>query len=272
MRGRMARVARAIRAYYDWDNEPTNPVMPLVELGPDIDEDQMWVPPSCGHEAGKKLPSIEEWRTKFDQHVNATGQGVPAPGVDDCSSRERGWMGTFLGGKFFPLQPRSDEVTIEDIAHGLAMTCRYGGQCNRFYSVAEHCVHVSHMVDPKYALHGLLHDSAEAYIGDMIRPLKHQPEMIAFRNAEEAIELEVAIRFGLHWSDEAKRNVKDIYNRILADEVLQLQTNPQHYEDVLEQKPLGITLPCWNPSEAEQKFIWRYLELTLAARTRTHQP
>ena len=240
MRGRMARVARAIRAYYDWDNEPTNPVMPLVELGPDIDEDQMWVPPS-------------------------------ADGVSSFD-RERGWMGTFLGGKFFPLQPRADEVTIEDIAHGLAMTCRYGGQCKRFYSVAEHCVHVSHMVDPKYALHGLLHDSAEAYIGDMIRPLKHQPEMIAFRNAEEAIELEVAKHFGLRWSDEAKRSVKDVDNRILADEVLQLQTNPVDYRDVHEQQPLGITLKCWNPADAELAFMDRFLRLTLSSRTRTHQP
>lgn len=259
MRNRLARVQRAIKAYFDWDDQPTNPHLPLVELGPDIDDPDCGCT-LCGYAKGKKLPIIEEWRAM-----------QPAPGVDTFD-RERGWMGTYLGGKFFPLQPRADEVTIEDIAHGLAMTCRYGGQCNRFYSVAEHCVHVSHMVDPKYALHGLLHDSAEAYIGDMIRPLKHQPEMIAFRNAEEAIELEVAAHFGLVWTDEAKRNVKEIDNRILVDEVLQLQTNPQHYADVLQQNRLGLTLQCWNPAAAELMFIDRFAELTLASRTRTQQP
>lgn len=232
MGSRMARVARAIRAYYNWDDELTNPVMPLVELGPDIDD-----PP--------------------------TADGV------NTFDRERGWMGTFHGGKFFPLDPRDADVNIKDIAHGLAMTCRYGGQCKRFYSVAEHCVHVSNMVDPKYALHGLLHDSAEAWLGDMPRPLKHQPEMKAFRDAEAAVEIVVARALGLVWTPEIHAAVKEIDNRILADEVLQLQPVPDMYKDVLEQKPLGITLHCWNPEHAEHIFMVRYLELTLAARTQT---
>lgn len=227
---RMARVARAIRAYYNWDDEPTNPIIPIADIGIDID--------------------------------------LPPDGVN-AFDRERGWMGTFHGGKFFPLIPRVSDVDIRDIAHGLAMTCRYGGQCKRFYSVAEHCVHVSFMVEPKHALHGLMHDSAEAWLGDMPRPLKYQPEMQAFREAETAVELVVAEAFGLQWTTEVHAAVKIVDNRILADEVLQLQSSPELYTDVLKQQPLGITLQCWNPAEAETMFLDRYHALTMASRTRT---
>ena len=66
----------------------------------------------------------------------------PAAPALEWSAPERGWMGTFGGLKFHPLAPVATEVDVADIAHGLAMTCRYGGQCMRYYSVAEHCVHV----------------------------------------------------------------------------------------------------------------------------------
>lgn len=260
MGNRIARVMRAIHAYYNWDDIPTNPHLPVADPG--IDVDQMWTPTDsiCGYQRGKNLPSHEEWLAQ-----------QPADALD-CSAPERGWMGTFHGGKFFPLAPKAADVDIADIAHGLAMTCRYGGQCKHFYSVAEHCVHVSYMVDPKYALHGLLHDSAEAWLGDMPRPLKHQPEMKVFRDAEAAVELVVAEALGLKWTAEIHEAVKEIDNRILADEVLQLQPVPELYADVLQQKPLGVPMQCWNPSEAEVRFLQRYYELTVAARTRTVQP
>lgn len=68
--------------------------------------------------------------------------------------------------------PKRNVYNIMDIAHGLANTCRFGGQFRRFYSVAEHSVIVSHLVHPDFALYGLLHDAAEAYLGDVPTPLK----------------------------------------------------------------------------------------------------
>jgi len=265
---RLDRVMRALHAYYNWDDIPTNPIIPLGDPGRDIDIDAMWTPDDaiCGHERGKHLPSFQQW-----QAAQTAAATAPIDGINTFNP-ERGWMGTFHGGKFFPLAPKASDVDIVDIAHGLAMTCRYGGQCKRFYSVAEHCVHVSFMVDPKYALYGLLHDSAEAWIGDMPRPLKHQPEMKAFRDAEAAVELVVAEALGLNWTPEIHSSVKEIDNRILADEVLQLQPVPELYTDVLQQSPLGVTLQCWNPAEAESMFLERYAALTMASRTRTYQP
>lgn len=58
-------------------------------------------------------------------------------------SRQGDWMQTRSGQKFWPLDPRPDEVVLEDIAHALSNTCRFAGHCRTFYSVAEHSVRAS---------------------------------------------------------------------------------------------------------------------------------
>jgi uncharacterized protein len=173
------------------------------------------------------------------------------------------WMQTFMGNKFWPLDPRANEIFIEDIAHGLAMTCRYGGQCRRFYSVAEHAYLVSTLVPAKYARHALLHDSAEAYIGDMIRPLKHQPEMGEFRRAESVIESAVAEAFGLDWTPDAIAAVKEFDDRILVDEIQSLMADPPAYMTgrLAEVEPAGAFIGGWSPDSAEWHFLRRFAQL-----------
>ena len=73
--------------------------------------------------------------------------------------------------------PKPETIHLEDIAHALAQTCRYGGHCTRFYSVAEHAVLVSRRLEELGASNrrqraGLHHDDAEAYLGDIPRPMK----------------------------------------------------------------------------------------------------
>ena len=88
------------------------------------------------------------------------------------------WCQTFTGKKVDILCPTPEMVDIEDIAHALSMTCRFGGHCREFYSVAEHSVLVEqmgryslHCSDPRIIMLLLLHDAAEAYIGDIITPV-----------------------------------------------------------------------------------------------------
>ncbi len=131
-------------------------------------------------------------------------------------------------------------------------------------SVAEHCYHVSCHVHQQFAREGLLHDSSEAYIGDMIRPLKHQPEMQEFRTAEAKIEHAVAARFNLDVGETASAAVKEIDNRILVDEILALSACPDYYlvsPGLGDVEPLGIELSCWPPTHAEKMFLHRYEEL-----------
>jgi 5'-deoxynucleotidase YfbR-like HD superfamily hydrolase len=88
------------------------------------------------------------------------------------ASGERVFVSTYKGHRFFPLDPCIDDVDIEDIAHGLAYQCRFNGQTTSFYSVAQHSLLVASIVPEKLRLSALLHDAAEAYLGDIVKPLK----------------------------------------------------------------------------------------------------
>ena len=60
--------------------------------------------------------------------------------------RKGDWILTYSGIEFWPLDPRPEDVRIEDIAHALSMQCRFAGHCDRFYSVAEHSIRVADLV------------------------------------------------------------------------------------------------------------------------------
>ena len=77
------------------------------------------------------------------------------------------WMQTYTGERFWPLDPRIEDIHIRDISMALGKLCRYGGHTIFFYSVAEHSVLVSEYVPEEYALWGLLHDASEAYLSDI---------------------------------------------------------------------------------------------------------
>src|SRR4051794_32839296 len=75
-------------------------------------------------------------------------------------------------GAWFDLSdPSSSAFTIDDVAQGLANICRYAGHCTSFYSVAEHSLLVSETAHG-FEFEGLLHDAAEAFLGDVTGPLK----------------------------------------------------------------------------------------------------
>lgn len=70
------------------------------------------------------------------------------------------------------IDPQPNQICLKDIATGLANTCRFGGQVNRFYSVAEHTLLVWYLAPANLKRAALLHDAPEAYLGDVIKPLK----------------------------------------------------------------------------------------------------
>lgn len=108
-----------------------------------------------------------------------------------------GWITTFTGRRIWPLDPHPNDIDIEDIAQALSNLCRFNGHVRIFYSVAEHCVRVSRACAADEAPWGLLHDASEAYLCDVTRPVKQQPEMSAYRIAEGRLQNAIYRHFGL---------------------------------------------------------------------------
>jgi len=87
------------------------------------------------------------------------------------------WTQTYTGKRFDVLNPKPEDVCIEDIARALSGICRFKGSTVRHYSVAEHSLYVCDVVrkvtnDPLILWYALMHDAAEAYIGDFPAPWK----------------------------------------------------------------------------------------------------
>lgn len=164
---------------------------------------------------------------------------------------ETNWIRTYTGKKFWPLDPNINDICIGDIANALAKICRFTGHCRRFYSVAEHCIHVSNQVPRKHALRALLHDASEAYICDVARPLKYTPEFEGYRAIEHRLEEAIFERFGV--TGDPDPSIKEADARLLATEKYQLMTTDKEYWGSAE--PFGFELPCWSPDEAARRYL-----------------
>lgn len=95
---------------------------------------------------------------------------------------------TFTGRVVDLSAPRVEDIHLLDISRGLSHLCRFAGQLGRFYSVAQHSIMVSKLVDPQYAKVGLMHDASEAYMGDLSRNLKHHPLLEGYRILEDRLQ------------------------------------------------------------------------------------
>lgn len=167
-------------------------------------------------------------------------------------ARTGDFMQTATGRKFWPLDPRADEVFIDDIAHSLSLQCRYAGHCLRFYSVAEHSVLMARKLrweGVDVALWALLHDAAEAYTVDVPRPLKRH--LVGYKEAEAKVMAAIAERFGL--ADEMPAVVHDADNRIIGDELANLVPMDWHARYAGEE--LGVELKYWSPEKAREEFM-----------------
>lgn len=174
----------------------------------------------------------------------------------DGETRKGNWMQTYLGVQFWPLDPRANEINIVDIAHALSNMCRYAGHCKKFYSVAEHSVLVSHLVPPKDALAGLLHDATEAYLVDVPRPIKGY--LGGYHEFEHTLWVAVAEAFNL--SVDLPESVKVADNAILLAEAEQIM-GPKPAPWNIPGEMADVKIECLSPSKAKRLFLNRFVEL-----------
>jgi uncharacterized protein len=170
-----------------------------------------------------------------------------------------GIIQTYTGKRVDVFRPSFLDIDILDIAHSLSLLNRFNGHVDRGYSVGEHSVFVSYIVNPKYALKGLLHDATECYIGDCVSPLKKL--LAEYQIIEERIWIEVCKKFNLSMSKRSDRAVK------VADEIA-LMTEAKSFGVTLTTKrihdrirPLDILIKPLTAKKSERLFLQRFREL-----------
>jgi hypothetical protein len=179
----------------------------------------------------------------------------PAPGP---------YLQTVSGRRLNPFDPEPDQLDIADIARALANLCRFGGHTRVFYSVAQHSVIVSELVeqrggDVEDVFAALMHDASEAYLGDMPHPIKHRsPLGASFKAAEEHLEQAIRDRFAI------KPDVPEIKRAdraLLATERRAFSGESWHWPELDGVEPLDLELEAWPPDEAARAFAARFAEL-----------
>lgn len=114
----------------------------------------------------------------------------------------------FSGGPFDILAPRARDIRALDIAESLSKINRFTGHTKPTYSVAQHCVLVSYLLnDTGFEMEGLFHDAHEYITGDISSPMKNAiREMVRrltgedvdpIKAIERPIDAAIAQQFGL---------------------------------------------------------------------------
>lgn len=166
---------------------------------------------------------------------------------------------TRSGHYFDFLDPKPETIHIEDIAWGLAYTCRFGGQSLQFYSVAQHSCLVADAVEIEHRFAALMHDAAEAYIGDIVGPLKQL--LPDYKVVEKRVEAAIAAKFGLPLTMAPEIKHADL--RLLRTEQRDLTSgHADSWNGLDAYKPLQQTIHGWKPEEAAEMFLRKFERLS----------
>ncbi len=179
------------------------------------------------------------------------------------------WFQTYTGRAWYPLAPRPADVDLVDIAHGLAYQCRFNGHCSEFYSVADHSLRVAAVMavgGPAAELAGLLHDAAESYLGDLVRPIKR--ELRQFYDLERRNQFAIFEGLGVPIGpDDYAASVREADLILLATERRDLMAAPpMSWVSVERVDPLPSELVPLPAAQAQAFFVRRFELLMLELR------
>jgi len=145
-------------------------------------------------------------------------------------SRTGHWMQTFTGVQYYPYDPRPEDFVLEDIAHAVSKE-------NRLWA--------------------LFHDAAEAYLGDLIRPVKRGSALgIEFSALEDHTLSMIAERFDLPWP--IPDEIHEADNRMLATESRDVLGGQVRSWNLGGAEPYTKVLVEWTPQMAKTLFLHQY--------------
>jgi hypothetical protein len=180
---------------------------------------------------------------------------------------ERRYIRTHSDGKFFALEPEHGDIRIDDIAHGLANNCRWGGQCKYWYPVAAHAIWVSLVVPKPFKLCALMHDSSEGLgLADIASPFKaFLPD---YKKIEDSAMGGIARKFGFEWPvppEVKKADMLALYHERLV--LFDSHPSVDSATIPMQALPDGWKLPTWSyknwtPAKAKQHFLDYFKEYT----------
>lgn len=179
-------------------------------------------------------------------------------------------MWTYTGREVYPLNLKSKDICITDIAHHLALQNRFSGATKVPYSVAQHSCHVADLLYDQsessiVQLEGLLHDASEAYLSDIIRPLKHHSKFgHAYEEVERRVDKVIRKRFGLpkHMS-RAVRNADNTMVKTECRDLMAFDTSEYRNTRIKNYHEWPWHIKPWSWEEAESEFLKHYESLEI---------
>jgi 5'-deoxynucleotidase YfbR-like HD superfamily hydrolase len=168
------------------------------------------------------------------------------------------WIITQSGVKFDLLNTTTYMINIKDIAHALSNVCRFGGHSCKHYSVAQHSVLASYIVSDEFKLCALMHDATEAYIGDMVSPLK--AVIPQFKEIEQNLWEVIAKKYNLpkYLPEEVK--LADMQMLKAEKKYLLPETDPWDFLEGIRETNLYIE--PWTSEYSNWRFMQSFKELT----------
>lgn len=193
--------------------------------------------------------------TRFNRELNK--EHLPYIDIDavhnKSQDRKGSWMQTYCGIAFWPLDPHEDEILLEDIAHALSLQCRFSGMTRSFYSVAQHSILAARELPQEFRPWGLLHDASEAYLHDMIRPIKdHSSLGVEYKKVEYRLMSVICKRFGLPEGQPECVSYVDL--RLLMTEARDV-LGPTRIDWRPQVEPFDWKIDPWSPAESEERFL-----------------
>jgi hypothetical protein len=222
------------------------------------------------HDVKKRLNEAHESYVREHGLPAALRPGLPIPPTTLGRGRSKHWIQTHSGGRYDfdgPYAHNPEDVNLSDIAAALAKQCRFNGMVQRFYGVAEHSVLVARLIQRwhpgkvELARFALMHDAHEAYVGDLVGPLKRL--IPRFGEIEDLVDAAVMARFGLSPTEEDRKLVLEADLAMLGAEAFDCLkgTRERLGEWSLDIAQLSSQVfeherpRCWSWVEAESWFL-----------------